>query len=342
MSLKNAHQPEDPKAEAGRNFWRGRRVVVTGGAGFLGSRVVAQLRERGAINVFVPRSADLDLRVRDNCRRAVEGADLVIHLAATVGGIGFNRENPGTLFYDNLIMGAQLMEEARLAGVRKFVAVGTVCAYPKFTPVPFREEDLWEGYPEETNAPYGLAKKMLLVQAQAYRQQYGFNAIYLLPVNLYGPGDNFDPKSSHVIPALIRKIWEAKVSGTDTVIVWGDGSASREFLFVDDAATAIVQASELYDGAAPINIGSGREITIKDLVNVLCQVLEFDGRIQWDTSKPNGQPRRGLDVSRAREAFGFQAHTDFLSGLEQTCEWWTQFMSNEIEQEGTLVPAFAR
>ncbi len=324
------------------NFWRDQRVVVTGGAGFLGSRVVAQLLERGAKNVFVPRSAELDLRVRENSRRAVEGADLVIHLAAKVGGIGFNRENPGTLFYENLIMGAQLMEEARLNGVEKFVAVGTVCAYPKFTPVPFREEDLWEGYPEETNAPYGLAKKMLLVQAQAYRQQYGFNAIYLLPVNLYGPGDNFDPRSSHVIPALIRKIWEAKVSGSDFVTVWGDGSASREFLFVDDAATAIVQASEFYEDAAPINIGSGREITIKELVDILCRLLEFDGRIEWDTSKPNGQPRRGLDVSRAREAFGFEARTDFLSGLEQTCEWWTQFMSNEIEREGTLVPAFAR
>jgi GDP-L-fucose synthase len=325
------------------NFWRGQRVVVTGGAGFLGSRVVEQLRERGATNIFVPRSADLDLRVRENSRRAVEGAELVIHLAAKVGGIGFNRENPGTLFYDNLIMGAQLMEEARLRGVRKFVAVGTVCAYPKFTPVPFREEDLWEGYPEETNAPYGLAKKMLLVQAQAYRQQYGFNAIYLLPVNLYGPGDNFDPKSSHVIPALIRKIWEAKVAGSDSVNVWGDGSASREFLFVEDAASAIVRASELYDGGAPINIGSGSEITIRDLVDILCTLLKFDGRIQWDPSKPNGQPRRGLEVSRARQAFGFEARTDFLSGLQKTCEWWTQIISEEIErQEGALVPASTR
>ena len=329
--------------KAGGNFWRGRRVVVTGGAGFLGSRVVAQLRERGARNVLVPRSADLDLRLRENCRRAVEGADLVIHLAATVGGIGFNRENPGMLFYDNLIMGAQLMEEARLSGVRKFVAVGTVCAYPKFTPVPFREEDLWEGYPEETNAPYGLAKKMLLVQAQAYRQQYGFNAIYLLPVNLYGPGDNFDPKSSHVVPALIRKIWEAKVAGSDFVSVWGDGSAGREFLFVDDAATAIVRASEFYDGAAPINVGSGSEVTIRDLVDILCRLLEFDGRIQWDPSKPNGQPRRGLEVSRAREAFGFEARTDFHSGLQKTCEGWTEMMSKEIERQGgALVPALAR
>jgi GDP-L-fucose synthase len=343
MSLKNAYEPEDPKAEASRNFWRGRRVVVTGGAGFLGSRVVAQLRGRGATDVFVPRSVDLDLRVRDNCRRAVEGADLVIHLAAKVGGIGFNRDNPGTLFYDNLIMGAQLMEEARVGGVGKFVAVGTVCAYPKFTPVPFREEDLWEGYPEETNAPYGLAKKMLLVQAQAYRQQYGFNAIYLLPVNLYGPGDNFDPKSSHVIPALIRKIWEAKVARSDFVSVWGNGSASREFLFVEDAANAIVRASEFYEGAAPINIGSGSEITIRELVVILCSVLKFDGRVEWDTSKPNGQPRRGLEVSRAREAFGFEARTDFLAGLQKTCEWWTQIRSNEIERQGeALVPAFAR
>jgi GDP-L-fucose synthase len=337
MTVKAAHNLREDG-----DFWRGRRVVVTGGAGFLGSRVVAQLRNRGATNIFVPRSADLDLRARENARRAVEGADLVIHLAATVGGIGFNRENPGTLFYDNLIMGAHLMEEARLNRVSKFVAVGTVCAYPKFTPVPFREEDLWEGYPEETNAPYGLAKKMLLVQAQAYRQQYGFNAIYLLPVNLYGPGDNFDPKSSHVIPALIRKIWEARVSGNEVVTVWGDGSASREFLFVDDAANAIVRASELYDGSEPINIGSGREITIKDLVDILCQVLEFDGRIEWDRSKPNGQPRRGLDVSRAREAFGFEARTEFVSGLQKTCEWWTQIMSSEIEREGALVPAFAR
>src|SRR6202171_113723 len=234
--------------KSGSNFWRGRHVVVTGGAGFLGSRVVSQLRERGARNVLVPRSADLDLRLRENCRRAVEGADLIIHLAATVGGIGFNRENPGTLFYDNLIMGAQLMEEARLGGVRKFVAVGTVCAYPKFTPVPFREEDLWDGYPEETNAPYGLAKKMLLVQAQAYRQQSGLNCIYLLPTNLYGPGDNFDPRSSHVIPALIRKCVEAIDDGADQLVVWGTGQPTREFLFAGDCAEGIVDSLERYAG----------------------------------------------------------------------------------------------
>jgi GDP-L-fucose synthase len=298
------------------------RVVVTGGAGFLGSRVVARLRQKGATDVFVPRSATLDLRERANCRKAVAGADLVIHMAARVGGIGFNRENPATLFYENLVMGAQLMEEARLAGVRKFVAIGTVCAYPKFTPVPFREDDLWNGYPEETNAPYGLAKKMLLVQAQAYRQQYGFNGIFLLPVNLYGPGDNFDPRSSHVIPALIRKIWSAKQRGDDEVEVWGDGSASREFVYVDDAAEAIALASERYDGSEPVNIGSGMEITIKELVTVLTGLIGYQGRIRWDTSKPNGQPRRSLDVSRARDSFGFSAQTDFMTGLRHTVEWW--------------------
>jgi GDP-L-fucose synthase len=252
----------------------------------------------------------------------VKDANLVIHMAARVGGIGFNRENPGTLFYENLVMGAQLMEEARLAGVRKFVGIGTVCAYPKFTPVPFHEDDLWNGYPEETNAPYGLAKKMLLVQAQAYRQQYGFNAIFLLPVNLYGPGDNFDPRSSHVIPALIRKIWLAKEQGDAAVEVWGDGSASREFLYVDDAADAIVLAAERYDGADPVNVGSGMEITIKDLVTTLTELIGFKGDIRWDTTKPNGQPRRSLDVSRAKTAFGFSAKTDFMTGLRRTVEWW--------------------
>jgi GDP-L-fucose synthase len=284
--------------------------------------VVERLRQKGATNVFVPRSTTLDLREKANCRTAVAGADLVIHMAARVGGIGFNRENPATLFYENLVMGAQLMEEARLAGVRKFVAIGTVCAYPKFTPVPFREDDLWNGYPEETNAPYGLAKKMLLVQAQAYRQQYGFNGIFLLPVNLYGPGDNFDPRSSHVIPALIRKIWSAKQRGDDEVEVWGDGSASREFVYVDDAAEAIALASERYDGSEPVNIGSGMEITIKELVTVLTGLVGYQGRIRWDTSKPNGQPRRSLDVSRARDTFGFSAKTDFMTGLRQTVEWW--------------------
>jgi GDP-L-fucose synthase len=313
------------------------RIVVTGGAGFLGSRVVARLRALGASDVMVPRSATMDLRDPQNSRRAVEGADLVIHMAAKVGGIGFNRDNPASLFYENLIMGAQLMEQARLSSVQKFVALGTVCAYPKFTPVPFREEDLWNGYPEETNAPYGLAKKMLLVQAQAYRQQYGFNGIFLLPVNLYGPGDNFDPRSSHVIPALIRKIWSAKQAGEDSVEVWGDGSASREFLYVDDAAEAIVLAAQRYDGAEPVNIGSGMEITVKELVTVLSGLIGYQGTVKWDTSKPNGQPRRSLDVSRAKEAFGFSASTDFLTGLRQTVEWWDAIGRDELKK-----PARAR
>jgi GDP-L-fucose synthase len=291
---------------------------------------VARLKERGATDVLVPRSKTTDLLDRENCRQVVQNADLVIHMAARVGGIGFNRENPATLFFDNLMMGAQLMEEARRAGVPKFVAIGTVCAYPKFTPVPFREDDLWNGYPEETNAPYGLAKKMLLVQAQAYRQQHGFNGIFLLPVNLYGPGDNFDPRSSHVIPALIRKIWSAKQAGDDTVEVWGDGSASREFLYVEDAAEAIVLAAERYDGAEPVNIGSGMEITVKELVSVLTKLIGYEGAIRWDTSKPNGQPRRYLDVSRAQREFGFRASTDFLTGLRQTVQWWETASRKEI------------
>jgi GDP-L-fucose synthase len=305
-----------------RFSFKDKRIVVTGGGGFLGSRVVARLKEKGAANITIPRTKTMDLMERDNCRRVAQNADLIIHMAARVGGIGFNRENPATLFFDNLMMGAQLMEEARRAGVQKFVAIGTVCAYPKFTPVPFREDDLWNGYPEETNAPYGLAKKMLLVQAQAYRQQYGFNGIFLLPVNLYGPGDNFDPRSSHVIPALIRKIWAAKQAGDASVEVWGDGSASREFLYVEDAAEAIVLAAERYNGSDPVNIGSGMEITVKELVSVLTRLIGYEGAIRWDTSKPNGQPRRSLDVSRARKAFGFRASTDFLTGLRQTVEWW--------------------
>ena len=300
----------------------GGRVVVTGGGGFLGTQVVSWLRRQGARDIVVPRKRDLDLVDRQACRQAVQGADTVIHLAAKVGGIGFNRENPGELFFDNLMMGAQLMEEARLQAVKKFVAVGTVCAYPKFTPVPFHEDDLWNGYPEETNAPYGLAKKMLLVQAQAYRQQYGFNAIYLLPVNLYGPGDNFDPRSSHVIPALIRKIFAAKQRNDDVVEVWGDGSASREFLYIDDAAEAIGLATERYDGAEPVNIGAGREITIKELVHTISELIGFQGHIKWDTTKPNGQPRRNLDVSRAEAAFGFKSKTEFHVGLRRTIEWW--------------------
>jgi GDP-L-fucose synthase len=298
------------------------RLVVTGGGGFLGSQVVKRLRQQGASDIVVPRSFEFDLVQRENCRAVVQGAETVVHLAARVGGIGFNRENPGQLFFENLMMGAQLMEEARLAGVKKFVAVGTVCAYPKFTPVPFHEDDLWNGYPEETNAPYGLAKKMLLVQAQAYRQQYGFNSIYLLPVNLYGPGDNFDPRSSHVIPALIRKILAAKQKQEPAVEVWGDGSASREFLYVDDAAEAIALATQRYEGSEPVNIGAGHEITIKDLVGLLSRIIGYKGQIRWDTSKPNGQPRRSLDVSRAQKAFGFKARTDFETGLTRTVEWW--------------------
>jgi GDP-L-fucose synthase len=304
-------------------FWEGRRVMVTGGGGFLGRRVVARLEAAGATEIFVPRSGDYDLRTKDGIDRALADGrpDLVIHLAAVVGGIGANRENPGRFFYENAIMGIQLIEQARLAGVDKLVAVGTVCSYPKFTPVPFREDDLWNGYPEETNAPYGLAKKMLLVQSQAYREQYGFNAIYLVPVNLYGPGDNFDPRSSHVIPALIKKCVDARESGADHIDVWGTGSASREFLYVDDAAEGIVLAAELYDGVEPVNLGVGQEVTIRELVELIARLTQFAGEVRWDTSKPDGQPRRALDTSRARERFGFEALTSFEEGLQRTVEW---------------------
>ena len=305
-------------------FWDGRRVMVTGGAGFLGSAVVRQLQESGATDIFVPRTGQYDLRKMPDVDRALATGrpDLIIHLAAVVGGIGANRENPGRFFYDNAIMGLQLMEQSRLAGVAKFVAIGTVCAYPKFTPVPFREEELWNGYPEETNAPYGLAKKMLLVQAQAYRDQYGFNGIYLLPVNLYGPGDNFNPADSHVIPALIKKCIDASKRGDDFISAWGTGSASREFLYVDDAARAIVLAAERYDGREPVNLGVGSEITIRDLTELIARLTGFTGEIRWDPSKPDGQPRRALDTSRAREAFGFVAGTSFEDGLRTTIEWY--------------------
>jgi GDP-L-fucose synthase len=304
--------------------WKDKRVLVTGGAGFLGSFVVEKLGERGCRTVIVPRSKDCDLRDRDaiiSLFREVR-PELVIHLAAIVGGIGANQAHPGRFFYDNAIMGIQLMEYARQFSVQKFVAVGTVCAYPKFTPVPFREDDLWNGYPEETNAPYGLAKKMMLVQAQAYRAQYGFNAIYLLPVNLYGPRDNFDLESSHVIPAMIRKCAEAKVTGAAEIILWGDGSPTREFLYVEDAAEGILLAAERYDAEQPVNLGSGEEISIRNLTQLIAKEIGFAGRITWDTSKPNGQPRRCLDVSRASELFGFRAKQTFHEGIRRTVAWY--------------------
>ena len=304
-------------------FWAGRRVMVTGGAGFLGRAVVARLKAAGADEIFVPRSRDYDLRTLDGIERALTDGrpEMVIHLAAVVGGIGANRENPGRFFYENAIMGIQLMEQARLGGVAKFVTVGTVCAYPKFTPVPFHEEDLWNGYPEETNAPYGLAKKMLLVQGQSYREQYGFNAIHLMPVNLYGPGDHFDLETSHVIPALIRKCLEAKERGEPEIVCWGDGTPTREFLYVEDAAEAIVLAAERYDGPEPVNVGSGMEISIKDLVHLVAQLTGFQGNVVWDPTKPNGQPRRSVDTQRAERSFGFRARTSFEEGLRRTIEW---------------------
>ncbi len=301
-----------------------KKILLTGGAGFLGRFVRQELINQGCPkeNIFIPRSRECDLRILENCQKAVSGRDVVIHLAAKVGGIGFNRERPGEQFYDNLMMGVQLMEEARKAGVEKFVAIGTVCAYPKFTPVPFKEEDLWKGYPEETNAPYGLAKKMLLVQAQAYRQQYGFDAIYLLPVNLYGPGDNFDPQSSHVIPALIKKAFDAKRNRAKEMVVWGTGKASREFLYVEDAARAIVLATQKYSKPDPVNIGSGMEITIKKLANLITELVGFEGKIVWDTTKPDGQPRRCLDTSQALREFGFRARVPFEGGLRETIRWY--------------------
>jgi GDP-L-fucose synthase len=297
--------------------------MVTGGAGFLGRHVVRLLEDRGA-NVFVPRSSTYDLRERTRIRAALEAAspEVVIHLAAVVGGIGANRAHPGRFFYENAVMGIELMEQCRVAGVAKFVGIGTVCAYPKYAPLPFREEDLWAGYPEETNAPYGLAKKMLLVQAQAYREEYGYNAITLLPVNLYGPGDNFDPESSHVIPALIRKFVAAREQRLPVVVAWGSGRASREFLYVEDAAEGIVLATERYDDAAPVNLGAGREISIAELAKTIARHCGYDGEIRWDESQPDGQPRRMLDVSRAREAFGFEASTPFEAGLGRTVAWY--------------------
>jgi len=303
---------------------KNKKILVTGGAGFLGSHIVEKLLEKGVPreNVFAPLSRNFDLRKWENCQKVVAGQDIVIHLAAKVGGIGFNQEHPAELFYDNLMMGVQMMEAARQVGVEKFVAIGTICAYPKFTQVPFKEEDLWNGYPEETNAPYGLAKKMMLVQAQAYRQQYSFNAIYLLPVNLYGPENSFDPKKSHVIPAIIRKVYEAKKENKNYIDIWGTGKATREFLYVEDAADGIILATEKYDKPEPINLGSGIEISIKDLVELICRLMDFKGEIHWDISKPDGQPRRMLDVSHAEKEFGFRAKTDFEEGLKNIIKWY--------------------
>jgi len=304
-------------------FWNGKRVVVTGGAGFLGSFVLERLAARG-VEAFAPRKRDYDLVQAEAVRALLADArpDVLIHLAARVGGIGANRENPASFFYDNLMMGVQLMDAAYRAQVSKFVALGTVCAYPKITPIPFQEDDLWEGYPEETNAPYGLAKKMLLVQAQAYRQQYGYNAIFLLPTNLYGPRDNFNPESSHVIPALIRKCLEAQAGGADEIVSWGTGSPTREFLYVEDAAEGILLATERFNGAEPVNLGSAYEISIKDLVTTIAQLTGFTGRIVWDHTKPDGQPRRKLDTHRAETAFGFHSQTTFEAGLRRTIEWY--------------------
>lgn len=310
----------------------GKRIVVTGGAGFLGQPVCRALAAFRPAQIVVPRSRTYDLRERAAVRRLLRDAapQVIVHLAAVVGGIGANRANPGRFFFDNAIMGLQLMEEARLAGVEKFVGLGTICSYPKFTAVPFREDDLWAGYPEETNAPYGLAKKMLLVQAQAYRQQYGFNAVTLFPVNLFGPGDNFDLESGHVIPALLRKAVEAQKAGRPALEVWGTGLASREFLYVEDAAQGIALACEHYNKPEPVNLGSGQEIAIRDLVATICELVGFHGTITWDASKPDGQPRRCLDTSRARQEFGFTASTDFRDGLRRTLEWYRTTAENPI------------
>lgn len=304
--------------------WENKRICVTGGAGFLGTHLIADLRSRGAQNIFIPKIEKYDLVEPESISQMLTDAnpDVIIHLAAHVGGIGANLDHPAEFFYDNLMMGVQLMHQAYLRGVEKFVAIGTVCAYPKFTPVPFSEDDLWKGYPEETNAPYGLAKKMLLVQSQSYREQYGFNSIFLLPVNLYGPGDNFDPHSSHVIPALIRKCLEARETGKDHIDVWGDGSPTREFIYVTDAARAIALATARYNQSLPVNLGSGFEISIKDLAEKIARMTGFEGTFVWDSSKPNGQPRRALDITRAKEFFGFEAQVDFDEGLQKTIEWY--------------------
>ena len=303
---------------------KNKRILVTGGNGFLGSFVIKKLKARGCKSIFIPRREDYDLVQTKYVKKVYQDAhpDIVIHLAAVVGGIGANRDNPGKFFYDNLMMGVQMMEIARQIGIEKFVAVGTICSYPKFTPIPFKEENLWNGYPEETNAPYGLAKKMLLVQSQAYRQQYGFNSIFLLPVNLFGPGDNFDPKFSHVIPALIKKCTDARESGAPEIIVWGSGKPTREFLYVEDAAEGIILAAEKYNKPDPVNLGTGMEISIKELVKLIVKLSGFKGKIIWDKTKPDGQPRRCLDTTRARKEFGFKAKTKFKAGLKETIEWY--------------------
>lgn len=305
-------------------FWQDKKVVVTGGTGFLGRAVVKELERKGCSSIFVVRKQEYDLRKESHIKRFLQAASprIILHLAAVVGGIGANRENPGKFFYDNIMMGVQLIEQARLSGIEKVVLIGTICAYPKYAPIPFKEEDLWNGYPEETNAPYGLAKKMLLVQSQAYRQQYGFNSIFLLPVNLYGPADNFSLDSAHVIPALIKKCMDAKSRGDDHVVVWGTGNATREFLYVDDAARAIVLAAEKYNRSEPMNIGADFEISIKDLVKLIVKLTGFKGKVIWDTSKPDGQPRRRLNVSRAKKEIGFSAKVGFKDGLKKTIQWY--------------------
>ena len=310
-------------------FFFSKKILLTGGAGFVGRYVRLELLKQGVEkkNITIPRSKDFDLRKESVCNELTRNKDIVIHLAGNVGGIGYNRENPATIFYDNMTMGLNLIEAARIHKVKKFVQIGTICAYPKYTPTPFKEEDLWNGYPEETNAPYGVAKKVLLVMLQAYREQYGFNGIYLLPVNIYGPGDNFNPKSSHVIAAIIKKIYEAKQKGENEIIVWGDGSATREFFYVEDMARAVVMATQYYEKSEPVNVGAGFEISIKDLVEKLVKLMDFKGKIVWDSSKPNGQPRRMLDTTRAQKEFGFKAEVSFDEGLQKTVAWYEREMT---------------